>query len=556
MEGSGTNSNVFIHPATGFCSLTKTFHSLRPEVPLPPPSQPLSITQFTLSLLQSTATNVSQTPFLINSVTDQRLTYADFLLQVHSLSLSLRTHYSLSKGDVVFILASSSFQIPVLYFSLFSLGVIISPANPLSSHSEISHQVHVSKPSVAFATSHTSHKLPSNLPAILIDSPQFISLSTQNLQNQNVDLTDCTISVQQSDSAAILYSSGTTGKVKGVLLTHRNVIALIAILHHVGFKANPSKAREVSLLTIPLFHVFGFFEVMKAVSTGGTLVLTERFDFEAMLKCVEKYKITSVSISPPVVVMLLKSALPNKYDLSSLRSLICGGAPLGVEVAKKFNDKFPHMELLLGYGMTEGGGISAIRGRNEAKRYGSVGLLTELLEAKIVDPVTVEALSPGQKGELWLRGPTVMKGYVGDDKATSETLDSEGWLKTGDLCYFDSDGFLFIVDRLKEIIKYKAYQVTPAELEHLLQSNPEISDAAVIPYPDEEDGEIPVALVVRKPGSYITENQVMDFIAKQVAPYKKIRGVAFVNSIPKSPAGKILRRELITHALSANLSKL
>lgn len=178
MEGSGTNSNAFIDPATGFCSLTKTFHSLRPEVPLPPSFQPLSITQFTLSLLQSTATNVSQTPFLINSVTDQRLTYADFLLQVHSLSLSLRTHYSLSKGDIVFILASSSFQIPVLYFALLSLGVIISPANPLSSHSEISHQVHVSKPSVAFATSHTSHKLPSNLPAILIDSPQFISLIT------------------------------------------------------------------------------------------------------------------------------------------------------------------------------------------------------------------------------------------------------------------------------------------------------------------------------------------------------------------------------------------
>ncbi|XP_047181143.1 4-coumarate--CoA ligase-like 5, partial [Vigna umbellata] len=147
-------------------------------------------------------------------------------------------------------------------------------------------------------------------------------------------------------------------------------------------------------------------------------------------------------------------------------------------------------------------------------------------------------------------------GYVGDEKATAETLDSEGWLKTGDLCYFDSDGFLYIVDRLKELIKYKAYQVPPAELEHILHTNPEIADAAVVPYPDEEAGQIPMAFVVRKPGSNISANQVMEFVAKQVSPYKKIRRVSFVNSIPKSPAGKILRRELVDYALSSGSSKL
>lgn len=192
----------------------------------------------------------------------------------------------------------------------------------------------------------------------------------------------------------------------------------------------------------------------------------------------------------------------------------------------------------------------------EFKQLASVGRLAENMEAKIVDPVTGEALPPGHQGELWLRGPIVMKGYVGDDEATAATLDANGWLKTGDLCYFDSDGFLHIVDRLKELIKYKAYQVPPAELEHLLQSNPEIVDAAIVPYPDEEAGQIPMAFVVRKPGSNITEAQIMDFIARQVAPYKKIRRVAFINSIPKSPAGKILRRELVNHALSGASSKL
>ncbi|KAM0979355.1 hypothetical protein ACFX13_015503 [Malus domestica] len=178
------------------------------------------------------------------------------------------------------------------------------------------------------------------------------------------------------------------------------------------------------------------------------------------------------------------------------------------------------------------------------------------MKTKIVDPETGEALPPGKRGELWLRGPTIMKGYVGDDKATAETLDEDGWLKSGDLCYFDDEGFLYIVDRLKELIKYKAYQVPPAELEHILQSHPDVVDAAVIPYPDEDAWQIPMAYVVRKPGSNITEGQVMDFVAKQVAPYKKIRRVAFINSIPKSPSGKILRRELVTHALSTGSSKL
>ncbi|KAK9278395.1 hypothetical protein L1049_027960 [Liquidambar formosana] len=306
-----------------------------------------------------------------------------------------------------------------------------------------------------------------------------------------------------------------------------------------------------------MFHVFGFFMLVRAVAVGETLVLMEKFDFEKMLRAVEKYRVTYMPVSPPLVVALAKSEVAGKYDLSSLEYLGCGGAPLGKEVSERFAARFPNVDIGQGYGLTEtGGGAARHIGQDECKHYGSVGRLAENMEARIVDPVTGEALPPGQKGELWLRGPTVMKGYVGDDEATAATLDSEGWLKTGDLCYFDSDGFLYIVDRLKELIKYKAYQVPPAELEHLLQSHPDIADVAVIPYPDEEAGQIPMAYVVRKPGSNITEAQVMDFIAKQVAPYKKIRRVAFINSIPKSPAGKILRRELVNHALSGVSSRL
>ncbi|KAB1217320.1 4-coumarate--CoA ligase-like 9 [Morella rubra] len=559
MAPDDTNLTRQIDPSSGFCPQTKTFHSLRPNVPLPPPSQPLSVTDYTLSLLRQSSAANSSTTFLVDSSTGRQLSYSDFLSQIHSLASSLRRSTSLSKGHVAFVLSPPSLHVPVLYFALLALGVTISPANPIGSDSEVAHQVRLCKPVIAFATSSTSRKLPAvPLGTVLLDSPEFLSMLEGNYTKTDRFHRD---QVNQCDSAAILYSSGTTGRVKGVLLTHQNLIALIAGF----FQLRPEwdknetqpKPHPVSLFTLPLFHVFGFFMLVRAVAMGETLVLMERFDFQGMLRAVEKYRVTYMPVSPPLVVMLAKSDLVMKYDLSSLQLLGCGGAPLGMEVAERFAAKFPNVEIVQGYGLTEtGGGAARMIEPEECRRHGSVGRLAENMEAKIVDNVTGEALPPGQRGELWLRGPTIMKGYVGDDKATAETLDSEGWLKTGDLCYFDSDGFLFIVDRLKELIKFKAYQVPPAELEHLLLSNPEISDAAVIPYPDEEAGQIPMAFVVRKPGSNLTEAQVIEFIAKQVAPYKKVRRVSFVNAIPKSPAGKILRRELVAAALSAGSPRL
>ncbi|KAE9587432.1 hypothetical protein Lal_00031844 [Lupinus albus] len=552
---SQTHPNHTIDPNSGFCSQTRTFHSLRPNIPLPPPSQPLSLTDYTLSLLPSTAATAT---VLIDSTTDTHLSYALFLRQIKSLTSSLQSSFpSLSKGHVALILTPSSLHVPVLYFSLLSLGVVIAPANPLSSDSELTHLVQLTKPVIAFATSSIANHIPNlKFGTVVIDSPRFISLL--NNFNDNSELRR--VELSQSDSAAILFSSGTTGRVKGVELTHRNFIALIGEFYHIKHVTegqNEEEMQPVSLFTLPLFHVFGFFMLVRAIAMGETLVFMQRFDLEGMLKTVERYGISYMPVSPPLVVALAKSELVNKYDVSSLKLLGCGGAPLGKEVAESFSARFPNTEIVQGYGLTESGGAATrMVGADEAKRHGSVGRLAESMVAKIVDPITGEALSPGQKGELWLKGPTIMKGYVGDEKATVQTLDSEGWLKTGDLCYFDSDGFLYIVDRLKELIKYKAYQVPPAELEHLLHTNPEIADAAVIPYPDEDAGQIPMAFVVRKPGSNITAAQVMEFVAKQVSPYKKIRRVSFINSIPKSPAGKILRRELVNYAQSSASSKL
>ncbi|XP_076927251.1 4-coumarate--CoA ligase-like 9 [Bidens hawaiensis] len=514
-----------VDPRNGFCSATKTFHSLRPPAPLPPPSQPLSITEYTLSLLQSNGAFSYSTDFLIDSATGNRLSYVEFIRQVHSLSASLVNKFHLhTKNQVALIISPTSIHIPVIYFSLLYLGVTISPVNPVSTKSELTDLIRLSNPVIAFATSPVADKLPSSLPltTITIDSPEFHSM----LHNSTPNYTH--VKVDQSNTAGILYSSGTTGRIKGVELTHRNFIAITSASYHNKFTKDENtpelepepEPQTVSLFPIPLFHVFGMFMLIRVASLGQTLVLMERFDFNNMLKAVERYKVTYMPVSPPLMVAMSKSDLVPKYDLRSLVMVGCGGGPLGKEMAKGFKVRFPHVDIVQGFGLTEtAGGVTGMRSPDECEHYGSAGRLSCNMEAKIANPETGEALSPMQQGELWLRGPTVMKGYVGDKEANAATMDSEGWLKTGDLCYFDYDGFLFIVDRLKELIKYKAYQVPPAELERYLQSIPEVVDVAVIPYPDEEVGQIPMAYVVRKPGSKISEGQIMEIIAKQACIY-------------------------------------
>ncbi|XP_078176782.1 4-coumarate--CoA ligase-like 5 isoform X1 [Carex rostrata] len=557
-----------IDPRSGFSPTTRAFYSLRPETPLPPESFPISVAEFALSLFQSAP--LPRHPAWIDAFSSASLSFPSLLSQSSSLATALRSSpFNLSPGTVAFILSPSRLEISVLYLALISIGVIVSPANPASSLSEISHLLALSKSSIAFSVSSVAYKIPSQIPTVILDSPSFTSLLSSNLPNSPLP------TIKQSDTAAILYSSGTTGRVKGVAMTHRNLIACVAntharrinILAEAVAAGEPPPPQTVALFTIPLFHVFGFFMLFRSVALGETTVLMERFEFGAMLNAIEKHKVTFVPAAPPLIVGLVKSPDVLRFDLSSLESMAVGGAPLGRELAEQFVARFPDVELVQGYGLTEScGGVSATVGPEESKFYGSAGRLGANLEAKIVDPTSGEALGPCQRGELWLRGPVIMKGYVGDDEATSSTLDKEGWLKTGDLCYFNEDGFLYIVDRLKELIKYKAYQlnistiksiqVPPAELELVLHTVPGIADAAVIPYPDEEAGEIPMAFVVRQSGANLTEKDIMDFVAKQVAPYKKIRRVAFVNAIPKSPAGKILRRELVNQAQSSLPSKL
>ncbi|CAM0884166.1 unnamed protein product [Alopecurus aequalis] len=546
-----------IDPRSGFCAATRTFHSVRVAGALPPESLPTTAAAYAFSLLPS---QLPDRPALVDAATGIAVSYPSFLAAVRSLAGGLWSTLGLRPGDVALVVAPSRLDVPVLHFALMSIGAVVSPANPASTAEEYAHQVGLSRPVVAFAAPEVAAKLPAHVRCVVLGSDAY-----KRLASAGAEAAPPPVAVKQSDTAAVLYSSGTTGRVKAVAITHRNLIALIGTHAENRDKvaAEATEAGEeppptaVTLLPLPLFHVFGFMMVLRSVSMGETAVLMERFDFVAALRAIERYRVTLLPAAPPLLVALIKSDEARRRDLSSLLVVGVGGAPLGREVAERFAAVFPDVQIVQGYGLTESSGsVSSTVGPEESLAYGSVGKIASHLQAKIVDPSTGEALGPGQRGELWVRGPIVMRGYVGDDKATAETVDSEGWLKTGDLCYFNEDGFLYIVDRLKELIKYKGYQVPPAELEHILQSHPGIADAAVIPYPDEDAGQLPMAFVVRQPGSNLTGQQVMDYVAKHVAPYKKVRRVAFVTAIPKSPAGKILRRELVQQALSMGASKL
>jgi acyl-CoA synthetase (AMP-forming)/AMP-acid ligase II len=340
------------------------------------------------------------------------------------------------------------------------------------------------------------------------------------------------------DVAALPYSSGTTGLPKGVELTHANLVTNVRqSLAAIGFRED-----DVVVAVAPFFHAIGFNIILHASLAAGATVLTlPRFELEGFLRAIQDHRATLTIVVPPVALALAAHPLVDAYDLSSLRLLGVGGAPLGASVEQRCAERLGCV-VGQGYGMTEASALLTV-GPLEAPRRGSVGRLVPNTEARIVDPASGADLGPGRTGELWIRGPQVMRGYRDRPEATARTVDADGWLHTGDLCYLDLDGYLYVVDRLKELIKYKGYQVAPAELEHLLLTHPAVADAAVVPRPHPEAGEVPVAHVaLRGPA---TAEELLAYVAERVAPYKRIRAVRLTDSVPRSPAGKLLRRVLV-----------
>ena len=343
----------------------------------------------------------------------------------------------------------------------------------------------------------------------------------------------------ETEGAEMVYSSGTTGLPKGVMLTHRNLVANIEQCQH----AIRYTDDEVALAALPFFHIYGMQVLMNGMLTNGVTVLTmARFDMEQALQLVAEHKVTRFFAVPPMVLGLAKAPIVDQYDLSSVKQVFSGAAPLTVELQNECAERI-NCEVVQGFGMTELSPVTHCtpEGRNKP---GTSGVAVSNVESRIVDPETGQDQPVGERGELWVRGPMVMKGYLNNPEATADTIDEDGWLHTGDVAIVDEDGYFSIVDRIKELIKYNGFQVPPAELEGLIATHPKVLDVAVIGIPDEAAGELPKAFVQLAPDVDLTLEELQEFVGDHLVSYKQIRLMEVIDLIPKSASGKILRREL------------
>jgi len=467
------------------------------------------------------------------------------------------TERGFARGDVFAIYCPNLPEYAVAFLAVAALGGIVTTINPLYTADELAHQL-----------ADTDARYLLTIPPLLDTARAavarcghireiFVLGDTSgapgatpfaNLLARDGSLPAVPID-PQADLVVLPYSSGTSGRSKGVMLTHYNLVAQLCQFDAVQY------SDETLIAVLPFFHIYGMMLILLlSLWHKGTLVMLARFDLEQFLRCLQDYDVQRAPLAPPIILALAKHPLVDSYAHAHLRIIGSGAAPLGAELERACAERMGCL-VLQGYGMTEAAGATHVppdparRSDGSGIRTGSCGPTLPNMETMVVDLISGKALGPREQGEILLRGPNVMQGYLQQPEATAQALDADGWLHTGDVGYVDEDGYLYVVDRVKELIKYNAYQVAPAELEALLLTHPAIADAAVIPSPDEEAGEAPKAVVVLR--APLTPEEIMSFVAARVAPYKKVRRVEIVEQIPRSASGKILRRVLIERERAA-----
>ncbi|CAN4084258.1 unnamed protein product [Withania somnifera] len=495
---------------------------------------------------------------LIHSATGATYTYADVELTAQRISVGLHK-LGIEQRDVIMLLLPNSPQFVFAFLGALFRGAISTTANPFYTPTEITKQAKASNAKLIITQSCYVDKIKcyadeNGVKIVCADDyPPDGCLSYGDLLTEEDDynydaLLSDTVKILPDDVAALPYSSGTTGLPKGVMLTHKGLVTSVA--QQVDGE-NPNlyfHSQDVILCVLPLFHIYSLNSILLCgLRVGATILIMQKFEIKGLMELVDKYKVTIAPFVPPILLAIAKSPWVDEYDLSSIRMIISGAAPMGKELEDTVRAKLPNAILGQGYGMTEAGALSmslAFAKQQFEVKSGSCGTVVRNAEMKIINTDTGALLPRNQAGEICIRGHQIMKGYLNNEKATEETIDKEGWLHTGDIGYIDDDDQVFIVDRLKELIKYKGYQVAPAELEAMLISNPNISDAAVVQMKDEVAGEVPVAFVVRANGSNISEEEIKQYVSQQVIFYKRINSVVFTEAIPKAPSGKILRKDL------------
>ncbi|CAN0843756.1 4-coumarate--CoA ligase 1 [Linum grandiflorum] len=458
-------------------------------------------------------------PCLINSLTGDVYTYADVHLTSRRVAAGL-DKLGVRQGDVIMLLLPNCPQFVLAFLGASFRGAIATAANPFFTPAEISKQAKASGAKLVITQSAFAEKVKGAIKVVCVDTTPFDWCLHFSELAEADEAAAPKVEINPDDVVALPYSSGTTGLPKGVMLTHKGLVTSVA--QQVDGE-NPNlyfHSEDVILCVLPMFHIYALNSIMLCgLRVGAAILIMPKFDIGSLLELIQRYRISIGPMVPPVVLSIAKSAETEKYDLSSIRMLKSGAAPLGKELEDAVRNKFPNARLGQGYGMTEAGPVLsmclAFAKEPFEIKAGSCGTVVRNAEMKIVDPDTGSSLPRNQPGEICIRGHQIMK----DDE-------------------------LFIVDRLKEIIKYKGFQVAPAELEALLVAHPQISDAAVVGMKDESAGEIPVAFVVKADNSDLTEDAIKQYISKQVVFYKRIGRVFFRDSIPKAPSGKILRKNL------------
>ncbi|MFB7655136.1 MULTISPECIES: 4-coumarate--CoA ligase family protein [unclassified Streptomyces] len=488
-------------------------------------------------------------PALIDGTDGTTLTYEQ-VDRFHRRVAAALAEAGVRKGDVLALHSPNTVAFPLAFYAATRAGASVTTVHPLATADEFAKQLSDSRArwivtvSPLLDTARRAAELAGGVQEILVcdSAPGHRSLidmlaSTAPEPRIAIDPAE--------DVAALPYSSGTTGTPKGVMLTHRQIATNLAQLEPLM----PAAPGDRVLAVLPFFHIYGLTALMNApLRLGATVVVLPRFDLEQFLAAIQNHRITGLYVAPPIVLALAKHPLVADYDLSSLKYIVSAAAPLDAQLAAACSQRLGLPPVGQAYGMTElspGTHVVPLDAMADAPP-GSVGKLiagTEMRIVSLTDPG--KDLPPGESGEILIRGPQIMKGYLGRPDATAAMIDEDGWLHTGDVGHADSDGWLFVVDRVKELIKYKGFQVAPAELEALLLTHPGVADTAVIGTYNDDGNEVPHAYVVRQPTAPgLSEGEIMMYVAERVAPYKRVRRVTFIDAVPRAASGKILRREL------------